>query len=575
MCGVVGLIAFTETPKQEEAIRQEAMIFLLTEILQQTITRGSDATGVASLFRDGQYFGQKMGISAIEFIARFGGKNEDYEGFLRSWRKHGAPATCSIGHCRKSSVGNSTNNANNHPIKVGEVLGIHNGTLTNHNTIFKNFGCKRDGTVDSEAIFRLLHFFSQNGTNPFTLDMVQEVTARLEGSYSVLAFSGNNPFQVVAFRDSRPMEFALIKPLKLVVVASEKDFIKKSLFKMNKETLLYGNKSNFPRLNAKSIDFFSLPDDSIAIFNLTKKVGEDTQIEELYDFERIKKTNKIWRAGYNSYPAKTVNEVNPTAHQTTPQTNNLPTPVQAKAVFILENTQPAGIGRIYNKVLKKYVAASPAVDITTPIRNVKVSASEDKSKPEIIEIEAIDVDESVDINTTANEEALNTVEVVMDVDPEAIEAANLAVKSLKKYENEEELLNDLEMTKDQVIVLKDLPIHSLANKVRKAAFKVGVHEGYVLGKNKSDPDSTNKKLENEKYIRILKTISGIMAMLIESTNVSAIDSSTMERVVTKAFSDGEEISSDAIGSLFSIGDMRKHVVFRQIRDMVQCKEHRR
>lgn len=34
-------------------------------------------------------------------------------------------------------------NVNNHPIKVNEIIGVHNGTLENHNKIFTNLGCKR------------------------------------------------------------------------------------------------------------------------------------------------------------------------------------------------------------------------------------------------------------------------------------------------------------------------------------------------------------------------------------------------------------------------------------------------
>ena len=96
MCGIVGVVALNGLDKKLERARQEAMIFLLTEILQQTSERGEDATGVATLFADGSYVGQKMGIASPELVSRFGGKANDYEGYLKSWRKHSVPSVLSV-----------------------------------------------------------------------------------------------------------------------------------------------------------------------------------------------------------------------------------------------------------------------------------------------------------------------------------------------------------------------------------------------------------------------------------------------------------------------------------------------
>jgi len=136
MCGIVGAATLGKTSKKQEEIRRESMIFLTTELLQLTQPRGSDATGISVLFGDGNYYGLKEGIPSTEFISKFGGAKTDYSGILKLCRKYEHPVKIFLGHCRKISVGTATDNANNHPVKVGDIVGIHNGTLTNHDVIF-------------------------------------------------------------------------------------------------------------------------------------------------------------------------------------------------------------------------------------------------------------------------------------------------------------------------------------------------------------------------------------------------------------------------------------------------------
>ena len=67
-------------------------------------------------------------------------------------------ATQVLVHVRDYTKGHPTIEANNHPIRHGTVVGVHNGTVTNDEELFASYGFKRaaDGmTVDSEAIFAL------------------------------------------------------------------------------------------------------------------------------------------------------------------------------------------------------------------------------------------------------------------------------------------------------------------------------------------------------------------------------------------------------------------------------------
>jgi glutamine phosphoribosylpyrophosphate amidotransferase len=68
-------------------------------------------------------------------------------------------ATDALVHVRDYTKGHPTILANNHPIRHGSVVGIHNGLIVNDEEIFARYGFERaepEMTVDSEAIFALM-----------------------------------------------------------------------------------------------------------------------------------------------------------------------------------------------------------------------------------------------------------------------------------------------------------------------------------------------------------------------------------------------------------------------------------
>lgn len=288
MCGVVGVLRFGEHPVVPSY--NMSALFLATSLLESSENRGPDATGVSALFDNGNFFIQKMAIGAAEFITRSGGKSEDYEGLMAILRNYSkSHMRCFIGHCRKKSVGELVN-SDNHPIKAGNIVGVHNGTLKNDKEIFKNLDCQRDGKVDSEAIFRLLQHYTNDCTLPFTKEALVEVCTRLEGTYSFIAYNANNPYQVVSAKDGRPAEYCFIRPLGLVLIASETKFIDRALWNYNKQARLFptGNpETAFVALTKDDVEYFTLPNDTVAIFDLTKEVTADTKLADLYETEKV------------------------------------------------------------------------------------------------------------------------------------------------------------------------------------------------------------------------------------------------------------------------------------------------
>ena len=298
MCGIVGAFAFDKfATKAEERTRQEAIIFITTQLLQATVERGKDATGVSLIWDNGNYVGLKMGIPAPDFISRFGESETDFEGLVKLWREYPRKMQIFLGHCRKSSVGNSYDNKNNHPIQVGDLLMVHNGTLLNHDVIFDKLNCHREGEVDSEAICRLLYHYTKDGTEPFTSEIIMETVKRLEGTYSVLAANGNNPFQVAQFRDGKPAEAVLVRPLKTVFIASEEKFLKNVLFEFNKMGKLFAPTVKFPHITKTDCDFKMLQDDSMSLWDLTVPIDDKTSITDLYDWQKTAlRSQRIWQS---------------------------------------------------------------------------------------------------------------------------------------------------------------------------------------------------------------------------------------------------------------------------------------
>lgn len=617
MCGILGMLAFGNMPdKKSEKIRQETMIFMSSELLQLTQPRGKDATGISTLFSNCDYMGLKMGIPPTDFISRFGGTEKDFDGYLNIWRKKSSPAKMVIGHCRKSSVGNAEDNVNNHPIKVGDVIGVHNGTLTNHDKIFELLKCKRDGKVDSEAIFRLLHHFTNNGEEPFSPKAIQEVCKRLHGSYSCLSFSGNNPYQMVGFRDARPMETLLIKPLKLLLIASDKDFLKHVVFRYNKIANLYQTATTkFPPLKKSDVELESLRDDTLFIFDIRKEIEDKTKIEDLVVSEKIPRIDKIWgelsskTTGYTPrYSRQTYSGYNEQRNSTDKNNSN-------KSTLNSPNESKDRLGMAWNKESNSYkdiiniVTSRTHKNVEIDSKNGEVIDSgtkkilvEGKKEDAVSKFELTSSDKNIDNlitspakinepdppskdvtvieNKNESKNTLNTLigpdktkgdktEVVLKTYPEVLEKAGIALRKEDNFSNinEVRLALDIDKTED----LRRLPLYSLANRIKRFFYKKGWYNGYV---SCLEDDTTNngvtkerllhvnnKRKSAEKNIRIIKNIVHIFDRI---TTDYEVDETTINKAVTSEVSNNDELNVDLIKSVFKSGDFKKAPTLEKI-----------
>jgi glucosamine 6-phosphate synthetase-like amidotransferase/phosphosugar isomerase protein len=137
MCGIAGFSLEPGSPVRRTLAAQA----LLAGIAE----RGGDAVGYA----------YRTEGSAIEVTKLRGGASA-----LLDEISLPPETTQALVHVRDYTKGHPDVEVNNHPIRHGSIVGIHNGVITNDDDLLARHGIERahpELTVDSEAIFALAH----------------------------------------------------------------------------------------------------------------------------------------------------------------------------------------------------------------------------------------------------------------------------------------------------------------------------------------------------------------------------------------------------------------------------------
>jgi glucosamine 6-phosphate synthetase-like amidotransferase/phosphosugar isomerase protein len=135
MCGIAGY-SLSQSSSVERTLAAQALLAGIAE-------RGADATGYAFRGLGTQVTVVKQRTAASELLDAV---------------RIPAGANEVLVHVRDYTKGHPTIEANNHPIRHGSVVGIHNGIIENDDALFASHGWERAHprmTVDSEAIFAL------------------------------------------------------------------------------------------------------------------------------------------------------------------------------------------------------------------------------------------------------------------------------------------------------------------------------------------------------------------------------------------------------------------------------------
>ncbi len=222
MCGLAGCLIGAGAGRQERARIKE--IFLANLLANEQ--RGREATGVVACQRDGSFSYEKGAMPASSFVEQEGCKNFFSE-------KICGETVILLGHTRDPTKGTVHNNDNNHPIVVGETVGIHNGVISNDDSIFVTLmqdgqDRPRIGSVDSEAIFALLDQVDANQPLAGFCKGLQQASSQLLGSFTTLFFNRKFPTTLFCLRYENPISIHYDQDLKSLFFSSRYVFLRKT-----------------------------------------------------------------------------------------------------------------------------------------------------------------------------------------------------------------------------------------------------------------------------------------------------------------------------------------------------------
>ncbi|WP_066637944.1 glutamine--fructose-6-phosphate transaminase (isomerizing) [Desulfolucanica intricata] len=177
MCGIVGYIGHREA------------VPILIEGLKKLEYRGYDSAGIAVL-KDGIRIEKQVG--KLEFL------EQELDGKIFT-------ARVGIGHTRWATHGKpSKNNAHPHADCKGRFVVVHNGIIENYIPLkewLQEQGHKFISETDTEVLPHLLEHFYQGDL----VTAVQQVIAKVRGSYAMAALAAEEPDKIVVARNDSPL----------------------------------------------------------------------------------------------------------------------------------------------------------------------------------------------------------------------------------------------------------------------------------------------------------------------------------------------------------------------------------
>lgn len=172
--------------------------------------------GVAWLNRDGEHRLFKRPLPAEQFV--------EHKAFPQMLAGVDNRTTVLLGHTRWRTRGDEQVNRNNHPIRSGDVIGIHNGTIYNADELFRRYRLSRYAEVDSEILFRIA---ATALTRRGRID-IRWLTTRLRhcrGQIAAVLASRRAPKSIVVLKGNNPLEFRWNARLHVMMYASSASYL--------------------------------------------------------------------------------------------------------------------------------------------------------------------------------------------------------------------------------------------------------------------------------------------------------------------------------------------------------------
>ncbi len=217
MCGLAGVLLYPgeRAPDVWRAIRD-----CFTQTLIFNEERGRYAAGVAVIQGDGTVHLLKEPMPASAFV--------ETAAYREIMARVGPQTTCILGHARMPTKGSRWNNANNHPIVAGHVVGIHNGHIRNDDELFARFRFPRTAEVDSEIIFRLLDAIPSSDLDHHYLAAVRRQISLLDGLFATLSVDLRRPTRLLVLKYNMPLCVHYHEPWQVLCFSSRYLFLRKA-----------------------------------------------------------------------------------------------------------------------------------------------------------------------------------------------------------------------------------------------------------------------------------------------------------------------------------------------------------
>jgi len=208
MCGLAGVIFGNKRRRAEE---REYLAWLFTRLLVLSEERGPHATGAAWLDTDGGHRLFKRPVTAERFVT-----DKAFAELLASMDNR---AALLLGHTRWRTRGDERVNSNNHPIRAGEVIGTHNGTIYNADYLFRRWKMRRFAEVDSEILFRLAANAAWEGA--MDIERFKARLRRCRGQITAVIACRTDLETVIVLKGEPAVGTALASPPQRVLYASD------------------------------------------------------------------------------------------------------------------------------------------------------------------------------------------------------------------------------------------------------------------------------------------------------------------------------------------------------------------
>lgn len=194
MCGIFGCAGAIPIRKRRSLISALAVF---------NQSRGKDSTGIAILYADGEHGLIKRAVPASDFI--------QLDEFDLCMNRESSDFLTIIGHCRLPTMGKVTD-TNAHPFRMGNVVGTHNGIVSNINYVREFCESKGSGKYDVDSKYLVWLLSHQGNVQP------------ADGALTLAWFNRNRPDTdniLNLARHNRPLSYAVTKSGTGIVYSSE------------------------------------------------------------------------------------------------------------------------------------------------------------------------------------------------------------------------------------------------------------------------------------------------------------------------------------------------------------------